>query len=56
MCLILLRLFDDRSETDFKGTISSGASGACVDRGATMVTNLHATAGMNEGITGLLEV
>ena len=27
-----LEVIRDRSETDFKGTISSGASGACVDR------------------------
>ena len=33
-----LEVTRDRGETDFKGTISSGASGACVHRGATMVT------------------
>ena len=46
----------DRRETDFKGKFSCGSSGACVARGSAMVTNLHATAGENEGITGLLEV
>ena len=46
----------DRSDSDFKGKFSCAASGACVARGADMVTNLHVTAGENEGITGLLEV
>ena len=42
--------------SDSQGTFFAGASGACVDWGATMVTDLHETAGMHEGITGLLEV
>ena len=33
-----LEVTRDRGETEFKGTISSGASDACVHRGATMVT------------------
>ena len=50
-------------ENELKGPLSDspctffvGASGSCVDRGKTMVTDLHETAGKIEGISGLLGV